>query len=143
VCAGFSVSITPATRARPASSRRPAPGTRTEKRWAVDANAAAPYAAGSSGPVSPSTLSPTTTPSRSRSGSPLPKPSGVSPRIHSGRSSLGVDASVSAGTEAPFLSPLGWSLLGGGFLLLLVSGGLIVLGVRGDATERTQPAVAA
>ena len=53
--------------------------------------------------------------------------------------SPGVDANVSAGAEAPFLSPLGWSLLGGGFVLLLVSAGLIAVGLRGGAVRPADP----
>jgi len=53
--------------------------------------------------------------------------------------SPGVDANVSAGAEAPFLSPLGWSLLGGGFVLLLVSVGLIAVGLRGGAVRPADP----
>jgi hypothetical protein len=52
----------------------------------------------------------------------------------------GVDAAVSAGAEAPFLAPLGWSLLGGGLLLLLVSGGLVAVGVRGGTRRSTEAA---
>jgi len=54
--------------------------------------------------------------------------------------SRGVDANVSAGAEAPFLSPLGWSLVGGGFVLLLVSAGLISVGLRGGALRPVEPA---
>ena len=44
--------------------------------------------------------------------------------------SAGVAADVSAGAEIPFLEPLGWSLGGGGVLLLVAGGALIALGVR-------------
>jgi hypothetical protein len=50
--------------------------------------------------------------------------------------SRGVDAAVSAGAEAPFLAPLGWTLLGGGLVLLLVAGGLVAVGVRGGTRQR-------
>jgi hypothetical protein len=53
--------------------------------------------------------------------------------------SPGVAADVSAGAEIPFLEPLGWSLLGGGVLLLLAGGALIARGVR----PRPRPLVAA
>jgi hypothetical protein len=53
----------------------------------------------------------------------------------------GVNAAVSAAAEVPFLSPLGWGLLGGGFVLLLVSGGLVALGARDP--RRAEPAVSA
>jgi hypothetical protein len=52
----------------------------------------------------------------------------------------GVNAAVSAGAEAPFLAPLGWSLLGGGLVLLLVAGGLMAIGVRGSARKSTEAA---
>jgi hypothetical protein len=57
--------------------------------------------------------------------------------------SRGVEAAVSAGAEARFLGPLGWSLLGGGFVLLLASGGLVALGVRGGGSRRADPVQAA
>ena len=44
--------------------------------------------------------------------------------------SRGVDADVSAGVSVGFLEPLGWSLLGGGALLLLVAAGVGVAGLR-------------
>jgi hypothetical protein len=44
--------------------------------------------------------------------------------------SAGVDAGVSAGANAPFLSAFGWGGLGGGLLLLVSAGGLILLGAR-------------
>lgn len=51
----------------------------------------------------------------------------------------GVAADVSAGAEIAFLGPLGWSLAGGGVLLLVVGVGLITLGMR----PRTRPRPAA
>ncbi|HWH92267.1 MAG TPA: hypothetical protein VNT03_00265 [Baekduia sp.] len=57
--------------------------------------------------------------------------------------SPGVDAAVSAGAELPFPAPLGWSMLGGGLVLLLASAGLVVLGVRGGASPRAEAAPAA
>jgi hypothetical protein len=57
--------------------------------------------------------------------------------------SRGVDAAVSAGAEAPFLGPLGWSLLGGGLVFLLVSAGLLALGVRGAPVATPEPEIAA
>jgi hypothetical protein len=53
--------------------------------------------------------------------------------------SAGVDAAVSAGAEAPFLAPLGWSLLGGGLVLLLGAAGLVVVGVRGRPALPAEP----
>ena len=44
--------------------------------------------------------------------------------------SPGVTADVSAGAELAFLEALGWSLTGGGFLLLVAGTALIVIGLR-------------
>ena len=44
--------------------------------------------------------------------------------------SRGVDADVSAGVKVAFLGPLGWSLLGGGTLLLLGAAGVAYAGLR-------------
>ena len=44
--------------------------------------------------------------------------------------SRGVDADVSAGVSIGFLEPLGWSLIGGGTLLLLLAAGVGVAGLR-------------
>jgi hypothetical protein len=44
--------------------------------------------------------------------------------------SRGVDADVSAGVKVSFLGPLGWSLLGGGVLLLLGAAGVGYAGLR-------------
>jgi hypothetical protein len=44
--------------------------------------------------------------------------------------SRGVDTTVNAGAKLGFLAPVGWSSLGGGFVLLLAAGGLLYLGVR-------------
>jgi hypothetical protein len=56
--------------------------------------------------------------------------------------SKNVDAAVSGGAEAPFLAPLGWSLLGGGLVLLIGAGGLIALGVRGSRPRLAEPTAA-
>jgi hypothetical protein len=53
--------------------------------------------------------------------------------------SPGVVADVSAGAEVAFLAPLGWSLAGGGVLLLVGGGVLILRGVR----PRSRPRAAA
>jgi hypothetical protein len=44
--------------------------------------------------------------------------------------SRGIDADVSAGVRVAFLGPLGWSLLGGGTLLLLGAAGIGYAGLR-------------
>jgi hypothetical protein len=44
--------------------------------------------------------------------------------------SRGIDADVSAGVRVAFLGPLGWSLLGGGALLLLGAAGVGYAGLR-------------
>jgi hypothetical protein len=55
--------------------------------------------------------------------------------------SPGVEADVSAGAKLPFLTPLGWSALGGGALLLLAAIALAVLGIRPPRTgSRGTPA---
>jgi hypothetical protein len=54
--------------------------------------------------------------------------------------SRGVDADITAGTNAPWLAGFGWGALGGGLLLLVVAGTLTVLGVR---TPRGPAAAAA
>jgi hypothetical protein len=59
--------------------------------------------------------------------------------VMNGDGSRGVDAAVSAGAEVPFLGPLGWSLLGGGLVLLIGSAGLVALGIRGGAGRRAEP----
>jgi hypothetical protein len=57
--------------------------------------------------------------------------------------SKGVDAAVSAGAEAPFLGPLGWSLLGGGFVLLIGAVALVSVGVRGRSGPEADTAASA
>jgi hypothetical protein len=54
--------------------------------------------------------------------------------------SPGVAADVSAGAEIPFLEPLGWSLAGGGLLLLIAGGALIAREIVTRAGRATQPA---
>ncbi len=44
--------------------------------------------------------------------------------------SLGVDADISAGANAPFLDELGWTALGGGVIFALLSAGLIRVAIR-------------
>ena len=48
--------------------------------------------------------------------------------------SLGVDADVSAGADIPFLDELGWSAIGSGAFALVLSVGLIALGIRRPRT---------
>ena len=48
--------------------------------------------------------------------------------------SLGVDADISAGANVPFLDELGWSALGSGAFALILSVGLIALGIRRPRT---------
>jgi hypothetical protein len=50
--------------------------------------------------------------------------------------SANVDAGVSAGTDAPWLSAAGWGSLGGGLLLLAVAGALVAVGVRRPRADR-------
>ena len=57
--------------------------------------------------------------------------------------SPGVSAEVSAGAEIAFLEALGWSLTGGGLLLLISGGALIVLGLRPLRRSSGVPAPAA
>lgn len=44
--------------------------------------------------------------------------------------SRGVDTSVRAGANVPILPAIGWGALGGGLVLLLVTGGLVYAGVK-------------
>jgi hypothetical protein len=53
--------------------------------------------------------------------------------------SAGVDAGVSAGADAPWLSAVGWGTMGGGGLLLAVAAGLMVVGLR-TPRPRREPA---
>jgi hypothetical protein len=53
--------------------------------------------------------------------------------------SLGVDADISAGASIPFLDELGWSAIGSGAFALVLSVGLIALGIRRPRTA-TLPA---
>ena len=48
--------------------------------------------------------------------------------------SLGVDADISAGVNVPFLDELGWSAIGSGAFALILSAGLIALGIRRPRT---------
>jgi hypothetical protein len=52
--------------------------------------------------------------------------------------SSGVDAGVKAGANVPFLDEVAWISLGGGALLLLLSGGLIYAGARTPRPPRPQ-----
>jgi hypothetical protein len=56
--------------------------------------------------------------------------------------STGVDASVSAGAELPWLDEAGWVSIGAGLLILAVAGGLVYVGVRRPRDERRPAAVA-
>jgi hypothetical protein len=56
--------------------------------------------------------------------------------------SLGVDADVSAGANIPFLDELGWSAIGSGAFALILSVGLIALGVRRPRTAAAPAQVA-
>jgi hypothetical protein len=56
--------------------------------------------------------------------------------------SLGVDAGVSAGADIPFLDELGWSAIGSGAFALILSVGLIALGVRRPRTAAAPAQVA-
>jgi hypothetical protein len=56
--------------------------------------------------------------------------------------SLGVDAEVSAGADIPFLDELGWSAIGSGAFALILSVGLIALGVRRPRTAAAPAQVA-
>jgi hypothetical protein len=44
--------------------------------------------------------------------------------------SANVDAGVSAGADAPWLSAVGWGTIGGGAVLAMVAGTLVFVGVR-------------
>jgi hypothetical protein len=52
--------------------------------------------------------------------------------------SPGVDAGVKAGANVPFLDEVAWISLGGGALLLLLSGGLLYAGARTPRPPRPQ-----
>ena len=65
--------------------------------------------------------------------------------------SAGVDTTISAGANAPFLSEVGWGSLGGGVVLFAVAGALLVVGLRrprtgppatGPLPERVAPSAA-
>jgi hypothetical protein len=56
--------------------------------------------------------------------------------------SKNVDAGVSAGSDAPWLSAVGWGIIGGGALLMVVAGTLVYVGVRRPREPR-EPAVLA
>jgi hypothetical protein len=65
-----------------------------------------------------------------------PEPGDWSVVVMNADGSPGVSADVSAGAEIAFLEPLGWSLTGGGLVLLLAGGALVLVGVR---PRRTRP----
>ncbi len=44
--------------------------------------------------------------------------------------SPGVQAGISAGAKVPWLNELGWTLAGGGTILLILAAGLLLLGIR-------------
>lgn len=54
--------------------------------------------------------------------------------------SAGVDAAVSAGATVPFLVPVGWSLIGGGLVLLAGAGALAYVGLRTPRPRPDRPA---
>ena len=56
--------------------------------------------------------------------------------------SANVDARVSAGANAPWLSAAGWGTLGGGALLMLAAGGLVYVGVRRPREHRAPSGLA-
>ena len=56
--------------------------------------------------------------------------------------SRGVQADVSAGAKLPYLTAIGWSLLGGGSALLVGATLLVVLGVRRPRTRPEGPVAA-
>jgi hypothetical protein len=56
--------------------------------------------------------------------------------------SANVDAGVSAGAELPWLTPAGWTAIGGGLLLLALAGGLLYAGTRPPRARREPAALA-
>jgi hypothetical protein len=50
--------------------------------------------------------------------------------------SANVDVGVSAGSDVPWLAPLGWGLVGGGTFVLLVAAALVFVGVREPRSDR-------
>ena len=54
--------------------------------------------------------------------------------------SAGVDAGVSAGIELPWLSGLGWALIGGGTFLLVVAGAVTLVAARPPRRRPVAPA---
>ena len=57
--------------------------------------------------------------------------------------SAGVDAGVSAGVELPWLSGLGWGLVGGGTLLLVIAGAITLVALIGPRRPMAATPVAA
>jgi len=56
--------------------------------------------------------------------------------------SANVDTGVSAAAELPWLTPAGWTAIGGGVLLLALAGGLVAAGTRPPRAERERSGLA-
>jgi hypothetical protein len=56
--------------------------------------------------------------------------------------SPGVNAGVQAGAKLPLLDELGWTALGGGVILMIITAGLVTLGVRPRRPRTGSPATA-
>jgi hypothetical protein len=56
--------------------------------------------------------------------------------------SANVDAGVSAGSNAPWLTAAGWTSIGGGVFLMVIAGTLVFVGVRRPRADRTPAGLA-